>query len=491
MLKKNGKKILQEQFNSSDQLLFDIIDSLPDATFVINREKKIIVWNKAIEHLTNVSKKKMLGQDAKACAKAFYGKKRPLLVDFAISYSPEAQKWYDYVDKRGSDLYAEIYFPLLYEGKGAYVWIKTSKLFNHKGQVIGVIETICDITERKILEKEARYLSIHDKLTGLYNRAFFEAEIKRLDSNRFMPLTIIMGDVNNLKLTNDIFGHHAGDKLLITIANILKSVCREEDIISRWGGDEFIILLPKTDEKNALEIINRIYEKSKTIDNNLLFPSIAIGTANKKDKSQNILKILAKAEAMMYNNKFIEENKVRTPFIEALKKMLWERDLETEDHLERVQNLTLKIGQNMDLTNDQMDELVLLSALHDIGKISIPDDVLLKPSHLSPKEWETMTKHVEVGYHIAQSHYALNPIAHAILFHHEHWNGSGYPKGLKGEEIPLFSRILAVADAFDVMTHICPYKQPKSKAEALQEIQRNAGIQFDPKVVHIFSKLVN
>jgi HD-GYP domain-containing protein (c-di-GMP phosphodiesterase class II) len=165
---------------------------------------------------------------------------------------------------------------------------------------------------------------------------------------------------------------------------------------------------------------------------------------------------------------------------------LRERSHETGQHTQRLRRLVMELGHAIGLTESQLDELSLLAALHDIGKIGIPDDILMKPGPLSAKEWKVMLKHAEIGFRIAQSFHALAHISDAILAHHERWDGTGYPQGLKSDRIPLIARILSIVDAYDVMTHGRSYQKPVSPGQALEELRAKAGTQFDPELVKIF-----
>ncbi|MEN6462510.1 MAG: HD domain-containing phosphohydrolase, partial [Syntrophomonas sp.] len=354
---------------------------------------------------------------------------------------------------------------------------------NENGEPLRMVGACSDITDRKQAEAEIRYLSYHDKLTGLYNRTFFEEELKRVNTKRQLPLGLIIGDVNGLKLINDAMGHLEGDKVLIKAAEIFRKSCRQEDIISRWGGDEFIVLLPQCDSVTTLKVYKRIYDSFISINSLPILINISLGMAIQDSLDRDIKDVIREAEEKMYRNKLLESRSTRSSFIKSLEKTLWERSHETEEHCQRMQEIAQKIGRTLELTDSELDNLKLLAALHDIGKIAIPNSILDKPGKLSPEEWETIKNHPEIGYRIALSSPELAPIAEAILHHHEWWNGKGYPLGLKGEKIPLISRIIAITDAYDVMTNDRPYKKAMGKAEALTEIRRCAGTQFDPELV--------
>ncbi|MGE5392076.1 MAG: PAS domain S-box protein [Deltaproteobacteria bacterium] len=348
-----------------------------------------------------------------------------------------------------------------------------------------LLSIVTDITERKQTEAEIKYLSFYDKLTGLYNRAFFEEEMKRLDTPRELPLSLIMGDVNGLKLVNDALGHHHGDNLLITAAETLKKYCRREDVVARWGGDEFIVLLPGCDYDAAYKVFNRIKKACKRIDTLPFQTSMSLGLACKNHPDQNIREIIKEAEDKMYRNKLLETRSARSRFIMSLEETLWTRSHETREHCQRMQETAEKIGHAVGLPDSEMDNLLLLAALHDIGKIAIPNNILEKTGQLTPDEWETIKKHPEIGYRIGLSSPEMAPIAEAILHHHERWDGKGYPLGLKGVNIPLLSRIVAIADTYDVMVYGRPYQTPASQYEVRTELEKCAGSQFDPELVQI------
>ncbi|WP_218112051.1 sensor domain-containing diguanylate cyclase/phosphohydrolase [Atribacter laminatus] len=347
-----------------------------------------------------------------------------------------------------------------------------------------------DITERKKVEEKIRYLTFHDSLTGIYNRAYFENELEKYDNLRYLPISVIMGDMNGLKLVNDAFGHDEGDRLLKIAANSLKESCRQADTVARYGGDEFVILLPNTTTQEAEGIIERISNKISQTQFGPIPPSIALGCETKTFIQQDIHLILKHAEDNMYQQKLMSEQSNRSAVISTLERTLIEVSEETELHALRLQTLCDQMCEKMNLPGSLKSELRLLAVLHDIGKVVIPQSILTKASELSLDEWRLIKQHPEVGYRIAQSSPDLAFIAKGILTHHERWDGTGYPRGLKGEDIPLSSRILSIVDAYDVMISGRAYKQKMSNEEAIEEIKRASGTQFDPTLANIFIEII-
>ncbi|MBE3114558.1 MAG: diguanylate cyclase [Actinobacteria bacterium] len=376
------------------------------------------------------------------------------------------------------------------KGKEQYYNIRISPILDSFNKIIGKLLILIDITAIKEKEKQLYYQSYHDKLTGTYNRLYFEEELNRLDTKRQFPISIIIGDINGLKLINDAYGYNKGDEVLIKTAEILKSNLRYEDILTRWGGDEFAIILPKTKRKDAISIIDRIKESFFEHSTDTMPLNISMGFSVKITIGKKINEVIKEAENTMNEYKLSENESARSSIILSLKKALEERDYETEEHSKRMEDLSLLLGKKVNLKGNELNELRLLAVLHDIGKISIPDSIIFKPGKLTSKEWEIIKKHPVIGYRVARSSPDLIQIAKGILYHHERWDGKGYPEGLKGNKIPLISRIVAIVDAYDAMTNDRPYRKAMSKKKALGEIERESGAQFDPSLAKIFTKIL-
>jgi len=347
---------------------------------------------------------------------------------------------------------------------------------------------ISNIKEGRFAEDADKYY--RDKLTGLYNKNFFEEELKRLDTKRQLPISIIMGDLNGLKLINDAFGHEMGDRALKFVANNMKESFRKEDIVSRTGGDEYMALLPRTDTKTAEVIVKRLKNKINSTPLEFIKLSMSFGIATKEDSSQDINEVIRKAEERMYHYKLQESKIAKMETINYLRKTLKETTFEDEGHYERLESLSLKIANKLDISDMEKEELKLLCDFHDIGNIGIPKEILYKKDKLSQEEWDQIKRHIEIGYHIVKQAKEKMAVDELILMHHEWWNGKGYPGSLKGEKIPIVIRIFSIADAYESMTNDRPNREKMSKEEAIQEINSMAGIQFDPRVVGIFNEVM-
>ncbi len=375
------------------------------------------------------------------------------------------------------------------DGRLLDVEVSTSKVaFGGQEYILALVR---DITERKEAELSLRYLSFHDGLTGLYNRNFIEEEIGRLSTARQLPVSVIMADVNGLKLVNDTYGHDHGDELLRGAADILRSACRGEDIVARWGGDEFVILLPRADRFAAEAVRRRILSTSqdRTVDNIPI--SLTSGVATEGTDPERIRQALGEAEDDMYKHKLIESRSQKSVVVHALLETLSQKSYETERHTRRMGQFALGIGNALGLSQSELNQLVLLVQLHDIGKIIISEEILTKPGPLTDTQWRVIKKHPETGFRIARATEDFSHVAEDILSHHERWDGNGYPRRLSHEEIPLLARIVAVADAYEVMTNGRPYKDPISHDEALEEISRCSGSQFDPRIVEVAINVEN
>ncbi len=372
-------------------------------------------------------------------------------------------------------------------------WLETSKipLFDDHGSVRGLIGIGYDITERKRAQEELEHLTLHDPLTNLPNRRFFEAELKRVDKSSKLPISLMMVDVNGLKIINDSLGHQEGDKMLQQVATVIKKACRRNDVIARFGGDEFVLILPNTSQEQAGLVSAQIASFVKLASEAPVQLSLSWGYATKTSDDQDIMDVLKEAEDYLYRHKSMNSSSSRSALVASLQRTLMEKSNETEEHAKTVQQYAVALGQSLKLTETEVNELSLLGLLHDLGKVAISESILNKTGTLSADEWEIMKTHSEIGYRIAIASPDLVDVAQGILSHHERWDGKGYPRGLKEEAIPKLARIITIVDAFEAMTSDRTYRQKLSVANALDEILSCAGTQFDPALAKAFVNMMS
>lgn len=356
------------------------------------------------------------------------------------------------------------------------------------GKTFGVVMVFHDMRLEKEHHRQIEFLSYYDELTGLFNRKYMENAIVKL-AKKQESLAVIMIDVNGLKISNDVFGHETGDLVLKKVATILEETCSSRDLIARWGGDEFVILMKDKLLQDAENLVKKLKEIPIFIEGSHLPLSLSFGCAC-TDSQTSISMALQDAEKNMYQQKLLNGKSYRNAIISTLLATLYEKSNETEEHSKRLEEYCLAIGQRLQLSSKELDELSLLALLHDIGKVGIDANILKKPSSLTDEEWIEMKRHPEIGYRIAQETADLESVADLILAHHERWDGHGYPNQLKGEEIPLACRILSVVDSFDAMTNDRVYRKAMTAEEAVAEIKRVSGSQFDPTVVDIFIQVL-
>ncbi len=379
------------------------------------------------------------------------------------------------------------------------------------------------IANRELLNRnrqllDARAQAATDGLTGLLNhRAFQERvrdEFSRAPANG-TEIGMIMMDIDGFKRINDSLGHQAGDQILRQIATTLTDAAKGKDTY-RYGGDEFAVLLPAADHRKTARIAERLRRAvERGVEVNGTKVTISLGIASLPDVATSADELIYGADAAMYWAKSMGKNQVgdwgkllkhradgtlpwyatdravRAPdVVAALVGALAAKDPATASHTERCSWYTARLGKEIGLKDDETSIVRLASLLHDIGKLAIRDEVLCKPGPLNEEEWAQMKQHPTSALHVLSQIRSISDATPAILHHHEHFDGSGYPDGLAGEDIPIASRILLVTDAFDAMTTDRPYRKAMSIEIAVEELKRNSGTQFDPAIVDAFLRIL-
>ncbi len=388
----------------------------------------------------------------------------------------------------------------IHNGKEIYsnddiIWKADGTFFNaeynshpqyYNGKIVGSVLTFVDISKRKKDEERIKYLSCHDAMTGLSNRRCFETTLEDIDKEENLPISIIFIDLNGLKLVNDIYGHSSGDQLIINAAEVMKSNCREEDIVARVGGDEFAIALVKTEPSKAAVLASRLKNEFSEKRIHAIACSMAVGIAAKTRSFQRLEKTMEVAESEMYKDKAVSFKGFGRDATKSIIASLHEKSPWDKRHSEEVKKLCGELGMAMSLTEAEITRLCESGYLHDIGKIALDENILSKNSEtLSEAETEMIRQHPAIGYRILNLSEDTLDLAEGIYGHHERWDGTGYPKGLKGKQIPLFSRIISVVEVFERR-----HSAGKSKEEALRVIQDSSGSRFDPDIADLFINLI-
>lgn len=459
----------QEQLQHSEIKNRSIVQALPDIVFTLDENGKFIDCQTSDEKMQTVLKSSYLG---KHLSEVFSDEIARIGVG-KIKKAIDTQQLQTFEYERIINDKREIF--------------EMRIVRNNEHEVIGITR---NISTARIASERIEYLSYHDQLTGLYNRRFFEDELQRLDVARNLPLCIMMADVNGLKLINDSFGHLMGDQLLKRVAIVLKEACRQDGFVARMGGDEFVILVPNSNALQTELLVERIHKMSANEKVGSMDLSISLGWEVKYTEHEEIREVLKRAENKMYKNKLFEGPSIRGNTINAIIKTLNEKNKREELHSHRVSYLCKKLAIALNFSDQEIQEIESVGLLHDIGKIAIDEAILNKSGKLTEDEYEEIKRHPEIGYRILSTVNDMAEMAEVVLDHHERWDGKGYPRGLKGDLIPLQSRMICIADSYDAITSDRSYRSKRSDQEAFDELRKNAGTQFDPNLVEPFIKLI-
>ena len=476
--KENNLRDSEKKHREISGFLRTMIDSIPDHIFYKDVNGVYLGCNRAFEVASGITQNRLIGH-----------------TDYELFDAETARLFISadnvVINERKEHRTEEtVIYP---DGRSIITETLKTPYYDGAGKVIGLIGISRDITDRKRKEDEIHYLNIHDVMTGLYSRAYFDDELYRIDEAGELPYSVILGDINALKLTNDLFGHNEGDHLIIESARLLKFCC-PTGIVARTGGDEFSILLPQTGEEGIKEIvarINKTFQEHESLrEGQKYFTSISLGYATKQKPDESVVRLLKTAEENMYRRKLLEHQSIRSSLLSTIKAMLFSKSNETMEHADRMVDLARRLGNEVSLSEADQVSLELMATLHDLGKIGISNTTLSKPDRLNEAEWTEIKRHPEIGYRIASTIPELQKISEYILCHHERWDGRGYPQGIAGEEIPFISRLISVIDAFDAMTENRSYRKALPMEEAVAEITKNAGTQFDPEIARVFIEKV-
>lgn len=476
--------IANNKLKESELRYRELVNNLDAGIIVHAPDTSIISFNKRAEEILGLAYDELVGQKDKSTNFQFINSnhdKLPITLYPIKIIVENKQRLKNYI----------LGIKHMHDEKIIWVSVNGVPIFNDDESIKEVVISFTDISMEKAKQDEVSYLSNHDYLTNIYNRRFFTESYHRLNHKENYPLGVMMIDVNGLKIINDAYGHNIGDLVLKNVANILNKSSRNEDIVCRIGGDEFAILLPNIQKNQLDDIKEKIKNNAKDIEVRNIVLSLAIGYEIKNEIiDDNMDKILKSAENNMYRHKLTEGVSMRNNAIKAILKTLTDKYTEERIHSKKVSQLCKKMGEVLKLKEEDIKELEQAGMYHDIGKISIPDAILNKPGRLTKEEFEVIKTHPEISYQILRAADEYSDLAIHALHHHERWDGKGYPSGKKGLEIPMFSRIICIIDAYEAMTADRVYKDKMSKDEAVKEIIRCSGSQFDERLARIFVEKV-
>ncbi len=468
------QKKFENSLKGERNLFQTTLHSIVDGVVSVDRKGEIQVFNQSAEDITGFTSNEVVGRNILDLLHLMDEKCNEEIICYIDDFI-------DIENFSRDDLSITIK-----SGEIVPIEYSISQIINSGGQVDGAVMVFRDIREKRERLNRISYLSNHDQLTGLYNRYYYEEQLGYMMKEENLPLTLAIMDVNGLKLTNDAFGHLMGDRLLKTLGDVLKEQCRENDMIYRVGGDEFVIMMPNTSEEDGKEIFTKIYRSLEKVKLENIVISVSIGWATSTTKIDNMDDIYTIAEEFMYRKKIAEGQSMRSRTVQVILNTLNEKNKRERIHAQNVSKISRKIAEIMNFEPEVVKEIELAGLLHDIGKIAIDENILNKDGVLNESEYNQIKRHPECGYQIMKSVDAYSKLADYILAHHERWDGMGYPRGLVGDNIPLIARIINVADAYEAMTADRPYRKGISHEDALIEMKRCSGSQFDPDIVTTF-----
>ena len=368
--------------------------------------------------------------------------------------------------------------------------IKYRCMTDAKGRSLGKIFVFHDITSMRDTYFNLEKSLLYDPLTGLYNKQSYLQQVPQWDNKRYWPVAVAVCNINGLKRINDQYGIEYGDAVMKQLAYFVKMHAGEDAYVAKLEGGDVLAVLEETTHNEAVEICEDIKKDLEGFYGRDLLLHLEYGVAVKEDAVTTMEQILGEAKSSMQNKKMLRDNSMSSSLVDSLKQTLSESDYETEEHVERTREMASRLGKALNLSDTDIGKLELLAIMHDIGKVAIPHQVLLKKGKLSDEEFEIMKQHTIKGYRIANASPELSSIADCILSHHEKWDGTGYPNKLKGEDIPLLARIISTVDSHDVMVHDRPYHRAMPEEDAIKELRRCAGTQFDPNIIEVFTRLL-
>lgn len=386
---------------------------------------------------------------------------------------------------------------------GEKKYIRINKMPIYKGKeifgILGIVEDMTNVTKLKEKMENSIY---SDELTGLNNNVYFNEKIKTLNTSSDLPISVIMLDIDGLKVINDSLGHKMGDKLICKVSECMNKSCRDTDVVARLGGDEFAIILPKASEENCKKVIDRIENniKKSNLDGLPIYISCGFKTKNKLE--EDLMKLLEKADSEMYTKKVALKEYKRSELVKSMLNILFEVLPNEKYHVNKVAEISYKMAKKLKLDKKTCEKIKMEAYLHDIGKIGIDRELLEKVNYIEDLDWKDLVRHSEIGYSILNTSAKFRDYANIIYYHHEHVDGTGYPRKIKGDKIPFESKILCVADQIADQMHkkmlkkygsdldICNIDDDEVHTDIVDFLNENKNKMFDPNLADVAIKLL-
>lgn len=465
------RRKMEDTLRRNEYELRTLVNTSPDIIIRLDRAMRYVYVNPAFERITGLAREQLAGKTNRDLG---------MIPQQTARWEAACSRTFASGREETFEFEMESFF-----GRRIF-WARVLPEFAKNGEVETVMVLARDVTERRVAESRVHYLSFHDPVTGLYNRQYLDEEVRHADAGRALPVSVIAAGATNLVFVNDVFGRDAGDRLLRAFAGIVKGNCRAGDVIARNGGEAFTILLPESDRRTAESIGERIRRESEAVRDTVVPPGTALGIAVKEAPEQSLAAAVREAEENMAMDRVRTADENREKVIASILRAVTGRRPDTGEHISRLKVLVRKEAPALGLSGEDVRLLERTADLHETGKIGIPEEIWLKHGALLPQEWEAMKKHSEIAFRIARAFPGFAPVAEILRSLDERWDGKGYPDGLKGEEIPYRARVFAILDAYDCMIHPRPYRAALNVNDALGEIKRNAGTQFDPGLADEF-----
>lgn len=486
------QRLLANALRDTHSYMVKLVDFLPDATFAVDAKGTVVTWNKAMAKLCGQSSIQLNGLSLDKVAELLYGSRHSLLLErFFPETVVSCTESMPGVHQLSNGMIGyEEFIAHLDDNQGRYLEQTACPMRDSQGNFLGAVQTFRDMTEHKKAEIRLQFLSLHDTLTGLYNRTWFAEISKSIGTTDRLPLAIVLVDLDGLKLVNDTLGHEHGDAFILAASGLLKNAFVDQKV-GRIGGDEFVALFTNTTEDRVVEAIAMLRQNMKDYnEGNPPMPvQMSIGWAWSEEET-DIALLVKDADANMYRDKDLRRDAVKALYITSLQNRF--EDIHKKDHniCRRLEDLSRRFALHLEVDKKSLEHLQLLARYRDLGKVGLSNRVLLKPGALNEEETNELKKQPEIGYRIARVSRDLAPIADLILKHREWWDGRGYPLGLSGEHIPFLNRLLQVVEAYVVMTGPRVRTVSKGKEDALEDIRSMSGKKLDPALVDGFIEFI-